>query len=119
MSQNPIHEVPANHVLAAVLQSDAVLGQVQREIYRLLPGISIEQLRSMLRSDLLQRGLVEGEDAQEAEALLKRMSALRARGLTETQTLKAVTGREKVAEDDEDDVYHILMQDKRSAGGGG
>lgn len=117
MPQKIVHEVPAQHLLAAVLQSDSILGQVQRELIRLLPGISIAQLRQMLRDEILRRDVIEGSQAQEAEALLARMVQLRERGLTTTQTLKAVTG--EVPADNEEDAFHIMREDKRASGGGG
>ncbi len=119
MAQKIIHEVPAKHVLAAVLQSDAVLGQVHREIYRLLPGVSIKQLRQMLRDELLRPEVVDGSAAAEAQLLLERVRQLQAQGLTMTQTLKAVTSPTKTSEDEDEDTYQILMEDKRSAGSGG
>src|ERR1700674_1425404 len=106
MPQKIIHEVPAQHLLAAVLQSDNILGQVQRELYRLLPGISTAQLRQMLRDDILRHEVVEGTQAQEAEALLARIVQLRERGLTTTQTLKAVTG--EAPSDNEEDAFLIM-----------
>ena len=117
MPQKIVHEVPAQHLLAAVLQSDNILGQVQRELYRLLPGISIAQLRQMLRDEILRRDLIEGPQAQEAEALLARIVQLRERGLSTTQTLKAVTG--EAPSDNEEDAFHIMREDKRASGGGG
>src|SRR5450432_1216763 len=119
MAEKIIHEVPANHLLAAVLQSDSILGQLQREIYRLLPGISIEQLRKMLHDEILRSELVDGPQAQEAHLLLERMEQLRSRGLSMTQTFKRVTSPTKDSDEDDDDAYHIMMNDKRSSGGGG
>ena len=116
MAQKIIHEVPAKHVLAAVLQSDTVLGQVHRELYRLLPGVNIKQLRQMLRDELLRPEVVEGSAAEEAHLLLERMRQLQARGLTMTQTLKTVS---TANEDEDEDAFQILMEDKRTAGGGG
>jgi len=117
MAQKIVHEVPAQHLLAAVLQSDSILGQVQRELYRLLPGVNNAQLRQMLRDEILQRDLIEGPQAQEAEALLGRMAQLRQRGLTTTQTMQAVTG--ELPGDNEEDAFHIMREDKRASGGGG
>jgi hypothetical protein len=111
-----IHEVPAAHLVAAVLQSDTILGQLQRELYRALPGISFEELRELLRGEILRGEVINGTDAEEAQALLDRMNQLRSRGLSTTQALRAVTD-EKAS--DEDEVYRILSDDKRSAGSGG
>ena len=119
MAEKIIHEVPANHLLAAVLQSDSILGQVQREVVRLLPGISIEQLRQILRDELLSSEFVSGPKADEAQLLLDRMKELQSRGLSMTQTLKRVTSPTKTDPEDEDDAFNIMRHDKRSSGGGG
>ena len=119
MTEKVIHEVPVNHLLAAVLQSDGILGQVQREVYRLLPGVSVEQLRQMLRDEILRPEVVEGPRAEEAQLLLDRMAKLRSSGLTMTQTLQRVTSPTKSGDDEDDDAFHIMRNDKRSSGGGG
>src|SRR5260221_838659 len=119
MSEKVIHEVPVNHLLAAVLQSDSILGQVQREVYRLLPGVSVEQLRQMLRDEILRTEVVEGPRAEEAQLLLDRMAQLRARGLTMTQTLQRVTSPTKTGDEDDDDAFHVMQNGKRSSVGGG
>ena len=119
MSQQIFHEVPAAHLVSAVLQSDTLLNQLQRELYRALPGITVERLRQLLRDEILQREMIEGHHASEAQALLKRMDQLKARGLSPTQTLNAVTGRTPVEADGESETFHILFDDKRYAGEGG
>ncbi|HVO43361.1 MAG TPA: hypothetical protein VMT34_12090 [Aggregatilineales bacterium] len=113
-----IHTVPATYLVAAVLQSDTILGHLQRELYRALPGITVEQLREMLQTEILRSDVVTGDIAQEAQSLQRRMEELRRKGLTMTQTLEVVTGQRSAAID-EDDVYHILREDKRYAGDGG
>src|SRR5258706_1399652 len=119
MTNNVVHEVPAKHLIAAVLQSDSVLGHVQREILRLLPGISIDALRQMLREELLRPEAIEGPQAQEAQLMLDRMAQLRSRGLTMTQTLNRVPSPTKTDSEDDDDAFHIMINDKRSSGGAG
>ncbi len=119
MSQQILHEVPAAHLVSAVLQSDTLLNQLQRELYRALPGITVERLRQLLRDEILQRDMVEGHHASEAQALLKRMEQLKAKGLSATQTLRAVTGEAAVDADSDAEAYHILFDDKRYAGEGG
>ncbi|MCC7449187.1 MAG: hypothetical protein IT324_17340 [Anaerolineae bacterium] len=119
MSQQIFHEVPAAHLVSAVLQSDTLLNQLQRELYRALPGITVERLRQLLRDEILQREMIEGHAASEAQALLKRMEQLKARGLSPTQTLRAVTGQASTDADNESDAFHILFDDKRYAGEGG
>lgn len=119
MSQQVLHEVPAAHLVSAVLQSDKFLNQLQRELYRALPGITVERLRQLLRDEILQREMIEGHYAHEAEALLNRMEQLKAKGLSATQTLRAVTGQMPVEADSESESFHILFDDKRYAGEGG
>jgi hypothetical protein len=119
MTDKVVHEVPDRHLIAAVLQSDAVLIQVQREIYRLLPGISVEELREILREGILRSDVTEGEQAEAAHELLDRMAKLRSRGLTMTQTLKRVTSPTKTDDEDDDDAFRIMKDDKRSSGSGG
>jgi hypothetical protein len=118
MSHQSLHEVPVSHLIAAVLQSDSLLSQLQREIYRAVPGVSIEQLRQLLRDQILRADMINGPKANEAESLLQRITQLRAKGLSMTQTLKVVTGQEKAARDDED-VYRVLIDDMRNGGEGG
>jgi hypothetical protein len=119
MTQKTVHEVPASHLLAAVLQRDSILSHIQLETFRLLPGISIEELRQMLRDELLRPEMISGEDAQEAQMMLDRINDLRKRGLTMTQTLNAVTSPIKTTDEDEDDAFQIITNDKRGSSGGG
>jgi hypothetical protein len=119
MAQKIPHEIPAAHLIAAVLQSDAILGQLQRELYRALPGISLERLRQVLREEILRHETILGPKAEEADALLKRMEQLRAKGLSTTQALKVVTGQAPSEGDPNADVYQILLDDMRHGGEGG
>ncbi len=119
MSARVMHEVPAPQLIAAVLQSDNVLAQVQREVVRLLPGISIDQLREILRAELLRPEALNGEQAEQAHKLLDRMAQLRSRGLSMTQTLKAVTSPTGTGEDEEEDAYNVMIEDKWKSTGSG
>jgi hypothetical protein len=114
-----VHEVPVAHLIAAVLQTDSILNQLQRELVRTVPGITCDQLRQILRDDLLRQDVVEGAKAQEAEAMIGRINKLRARGLSMTQTLKMVTGEAETTEAEDSEVYRILLEDMRDAGHGG
>ncbi len=110
-TERVVHEVPAPQLIAAVLQSDWILDQLKRELRRVLPDLTTEQLRQILRERVLQQDMTNGKDAQEAATLIKRVEQLRASGLTMTQTVKALT--------EEEEAYRIMLDDKRSAGGGG
>lgn len=114
--QRIVHEVPAHHLIAAVLQSDWIVEQLRRELRRVLPDLTSEQLRGILRERVLQHEVIEGTGAQEAETLIKRVEQLRAAGLTMTQTVQALTDESST---DEEEAYRILLEDKHSAGGGG
>jgi hypothetical protein len=119
MIRKNIHEVPAAHLIAAVLQSDALLEKMQHELIRVLPGITINELKTLLREEILRTEVIEGEDATEADAMLTRIAQLRAKGLTMTQTIKVLTGQQHSKDADEEDEYHVLMHDMRHSGEGG
>ena len=119
MSEKTIHEVPAIYLVAAVLQNDTVLAQVQRDIFRFLPGISIDQLRQILRDEVLRPDVVDGPEAKQAQLMLDRVKQLQSKGLSMTGALKVVTSPTKTSEDDEDDAFIILTDDKRNATSGG
>lgn len=69
-------QATSRFMIAAVLQSDAVLDIVRREVRRISNGVRIDasELREMLRADLLKRDVVEGEQATTALARVKRKS---------------------------------------------
>ena len=54
-------------VVSALIQSDAVLTVIRRELRRIAPGtkVSIEELKELL-PDILKRDVLEGETAEQA-----------------------------------------------------
>ena len=60
--------------LAAMLQTDAIVGVVRRELRRAFPGLKVEeeQLLAVLQSEVLKRELVDSEEAKAATATLRR-----------------------------------------------
>lgn len=60
--------------IAAILQEEAVLNMLRRELRRAFPGLNppLDQLRSALISEVLKREVVEGEKAAEAVKAMKR-----------------------------------------------
>jgi len=115
--QHIVHDVPAQFLLAAVLQSDWIVEQVQRQLRRALPELTNEQIRELLRDKVLRPEMLHGKDAEDALSLIHRAEQLHASGLTMTQTIKALT--DPTEESEEEDVYHILMDDMHQSSFGG
>jgi hypothetical protein len=59
--------------LAALLQSDPLLGALRRELRRVFPGLKIDedQLRVALQTDVLKREVVDSDEAKLAVAAIK------------------------------------------------
>jgi hypothetical protein len=112
-----VHAVPAQFLLAAVLQSDWIVDQVQHELRRALPDLTTEQIRELLREKVLRPEILQGTEAEEALTLTRRAEQLRASGLTTTQTFKVLTDPSDPSE--EEDVYRILLDDMHQSGFGG
>lgn len=64
-------------VIGAVLQSEAALGVIRRELKRVSPGIRVDlpEVEAILVSEVLKRDIVEGEPAKEAMARVKRAAS--------------------------------------------
>jgi predicted type IV restriction endonuclease len=73
-SKSVLHEYHAQrqamsrHYLGAVILDDAVLDVIRRELRRLSPDVRIdrEELRDVLKQEVLKREVIEGEKADEA-----------------------------------------------------
>lgn len=115
--QRVVHDVPAQFLLAAVLQSDWIVEQVKRQLRRALPDLTSEQIRELLREKVLRSDIQQGKDAEDALALTKRAEELHAAGLTTTQTFKVLTDPGDLSE--EEDVYRVLLDDMHQSGYGG
>lgn len=63
--------------LAAIVQSDAVVDVVRRELRRLAPDVKVqsEEIRANLINNVLKREVVEGEKATEARKRVQRLTA--------------------------------------------
>lgn len=68
-------------VLGAILQSEAVVDVIRREIRRLNPNVRIEEeeVRRILISEVIKREIVEDEKAKEAHAKVRRSANRRLR----------------------------------------
>ena len=64
-------------LVGAVLQSDQVLGVLRRELKRISPKarIEVDELRSVLKEEVLKRDVVEGDEAGAARSRLKRAAS--------------------------------------------
>jgi hypothetical protein len=116
-TQHIVHEVPAQYLLAAVMQSDWIVEQVKHQLRRALPELTTDQIRELLREKVLRPEILHGKDAEDALALTRRAEQLRASGLTMTQTIKVLTDPSDDSE--EEDVYRILMDDMHQSTFGG
>jgi hypothetical protein len=87
-------------LVGAVLQSDQVLGVLRRELKRVSPKarIEVDELRSVLKEEVLKRDVVEGDEAGSAKSRLKRAASRtlrkgsRASKLEDSGEPKAVEG---------------------------
>lgn len=72
------HQATNKHTIACVLLSDKMLNHLRLGIKRIFPSVRVDAdvLEFVLRSDVLKRELIEGEEAEVAAALVKK--ALRA-----------------------------------------
>ena len=63
-------------VISAILQSDASLNVVRRELRRVAPGIKVntDEIESIMVSDVLKRDVLEGKSADDARTRVKRAS---------------------------------------------
>lgn len=68
-------------VIAELLQSDATVGVIRREIRKLFDGtkISDEQLRILLTNGVIKRDALDGDEAKAAKSMVKKASSALAR----------------------------------------
>ena len=83
-------------LIGAVLQSDQVLGVLRRELKRVSPKarIEVDELRSVLKEEVLKRDVVEGDEAGAARSRLKRAASRALRKGSRGNKPKAVAGDE-------------------------
>ncbi len=110
-------DMSASHLVASVLNSNAVLALVLRELYRIVPGLTVEDLKEILRNEVLRPEMLHGALAEQADAILKRASRLQSIGLSTTEMRKVIS--HPAGDDIEEDVHQILLDDKRHGGTAG
>jgi predicted type IV restriction endonuclease len=74
---NSFHEVAQllnKHTVSVVLQSEAVLGSIRRELRRIFPELKVEttSLGDMLVNEIIKRDAIDGEKYKEADARVKK-----------------------------------------------
>lgn len=69
------------YVIAELLQGDAVVGTLRKELRRLFDGLKAtdEELRILLTNDVIKRDTLDGDSPKAAKALLKKASGALAR----------------------------------------
>jgi hypothetical protein len=90
--------------LAAFLLGDRIVSELRREVRRVYPGLRIEEedLRSVLREEVIKRDLVDSDEAAQAKAALKRaakaseQAKLRAREAPASPVLQVGPGAPQV-----------------------
>ena len=87
-------QIMNRHVLAEVLQSDAILSAVRREFRRLFDmKPTVEELRGMLTNGVLKRDTLDGDGAKAAQSVVKRATSgaarKKSRSLTASDTTEA------------------------------
>jgi hypothetical protein len=83
-------QATSKYSLACILQSDAVVTAVRKELRRLFPGLKLDEdaLRTDIRERVLKREVVDSEEAKQAAAVVKKASkaADRAKGRDSSAT---------------------------------
>jgi predicted type IV restriction endonuclease len=74
---NSFHEVAQllnKHTVSVVLQSEAVLGSIRRELRRIFPELKVETtgLSDMLVNEIIKRDAIDGEKYKEADVRVKK-----------------------------------------------
>ncbi len=74
-------EALSRFAIGAVLQSEAILSVLRRELRKLSPDVKIdpEEIHAVLVNEVLKRDVVEGEPAAEAKKKLVKIAAKRAK----------------------------------------
>lgn len=82
------------HVIAELLQSDALLGSLRKEFRRLFDmKPTIEELRGLVVNGVLKRDTLDGEGTASAKATLKKAASGAARRLAKAAKLESEEGK--------------------------
>lgn len=69
-------QATSRYSLAATVMSEPVVSQIRRELRRMFPGVKVDNdfLAKQLRDEVLKREVVEGEAADSAAGMLRKLS---------------------------------------------
>ena len=92
-------QVTSKFALASVLLGDAMVEDLRRELRRLSPGlrVDVEALRTTLSEQVIKRELIDSEDAQAAQAAVKRLMRAQAREKSKRSAIDGDTAETIVA----------------------
>lgn len=92
-------EALSRFAIGAVLQSEAVLSVLRRELKKLSPDVKVDpdEIQAVLVNEVLKREVVEGDLAAEARKRLAKIAARKARDSVRESALGAVTLTEATA----------------------
>jgi hypothetical protein len=111
-------EITDGYLIAAILQSDAAVRAVRRELNQVYPHLLItsEAIRTVLRDKLMRQDVLDSEHIKASYAMLKAVNAISAekRRTRTTGTLPVVSSN-----DEDEHVHDALWHDKTQATGGG
>lgn len=64
------------HVIATIVQSDAVVNVIRRELRKVTPGLKVteEEIKKILHNNVLKRDAIEGEEADQAAKQYKKIA---------------------------------------------
>jgi hypothetical protein len=111
-------EITDGYLIAAILQSDAAVRAIRRELNQVYPNllISSEAIRSVLREMILRQEVLDSEHLKTAYLMLKQVNALS----SEKRRTRTTVQLPQVSSNDEDEhVRDTLWHDKTQAIGGG
>ncbi len=111
-------EVTDGYLIAAILQSDAAVRAIRRELNQVYPNLLItsEAIRAVLRDKIMRQEVLDSEHLQAAYAMLKQVNALSAekRRTRSTGMLPPLPANEE-----DERLQDALWHDKTQATGGG
>jgi len=89
-------EALSRFAIGAVLQSEAVLSVLRRELKKLSPDVKVDpdEIQAVLVNEVLKREVVEGDLAAEARKRLAKIAARKARDSVRESALAAVAPAE-------------------------
>ena len=102
------------HLVAAILQSDSLIRELQRELRLVSPNLLIpsETLRTVLRDQIIRAEILQDERATAAQGIVSRAAEKRKTRTTGTFAVVA-------PDDPNEHVGDTLWHDKTQASGGG